>query len=398
MSVIQGPAAQDGDRNDGPLSVAMVFGVSGVDPLEWDACAAGKGPFVGHSYLRAAEESGLAGPDTGWRPVHLIVREPSGRLVGVAPLYLRDRSTDEFWPDQAWVDGYQASGGRYFPKLVMEIPYTPVTGPRILLRDGAPPGTVDALVGAMRSLAHKHGLSSIHVGFPDEQDRARFEAAGWLTRHAVDYEWRNEGYRDFTDFTAALSSRRRRVMLWERRKVAASGVRFRDVPGSRVGEADVAVFLDLLGDLHLRRGRRQALTMEFVLRLCAALGDAVTLTFAETGGVAIGALMSVEGDDCLYVRTWGAREEARFVHFETCYYRSIERAIAHGLSRVNGGRGGPHKLERGFLPVLAHACHWFLHTNMRLAVAEGLESYNAKALGKFAQEQTRSPYRPGDGR
>lgn len=398
MPVIQGPAAQDGDRNEVRLSVAMVFGISGVDPLEWDACAAGKGPFVSHAYLRAAEESGLAGPDTGWRPAHMIVRDRLGRLVGAAPLYLRDRSTDEFWTDQAWVDGFQASGGRYFPKLVMDVPCTPVTGPRILLRDGAPSGTADALIGALRSLAHKHGLSSIHVSFPDEQDRARFEAAGWLTRHAVDYEWQNEGYRDFTDFTAALSSRRRRVMLWERRKVDASGVRFRDVSGSRVAEADVAVFLDLLGDLHLRRGRRQALTMEFVLRLCATLGDAVTLTFAECGGVAVGALMTVEGDDCLYVRTWGSREEARFVHFETCYYRTIERAIAQGLSRVNGGRGGPHKLERGFLPVLTHACHWFLHTNMRRAVAEGLDLYNAKVLAAFAAEQARSPYRQQGGR
>ncbi|MBY6263836.1 GNAT family N-acetyltransferase [Azospirillum sp. 412522] len=398
MSVRPGQAMPDCGQRDTPLSVAMVFGISGVDPLEWDACAAGKGPFLKHAYLRVAEESGLAAPDNGWRPAHMIVRESSGRLVGAAPLYLRDRSTDEFWPDQAWVDGFQASGGRYFPKLVMEVPYTPVTGTRILVREGAPSGVADAIIGALQSLAHKHGLSSIHVGFPDEEDRARFEMAGWMTRHAVDYEWRNEGYRDFGDFTSALSSRRRRVLLWERRKIVASGVRFRDVPGSRVGEADVAVFLDLLSDLHVRRGRRQALTMDFVLRLCAAFGDAVTLTFAEADGAVIGTLMTVEGDGCLYVRTWGAREETRFVHFETCYYRTIEWAIAHGLSRVNGGRGGPHKLERGFRPVLAHACHWFLHTNMRSAVAEGLELYNAKVLAAFAREQAHSPFRERDSR
>jgi predicted N-acyltransferase len=398
MSVMQGPAAKDGDRCDEALSVAMVFGISGVDPLEWDACAVGKGPFLKHAYLSALEEGGVAGPDNGWRPAHLILREASGRLVGAAPLYLRDRSTDEFWPDQAWVDGFLASRGRYFPKLVMDVPYTPVTGARLLLREGAPSGVAEAMIGAMRSLAHKHGLSSIHVGFPDEEDRARFEGAGWLTRHGIDYEWRNEGYRDFTDFTAGLTSRRRGTLLWERRKVAASGVRFRDVPGSQVREADVAVFLDLLADLHARKGRRQALTMDFVLRLCAAFGDAVTLTFAESGGVATGTLMTVEGDDCLYVRNWGAKEETRFVHFETCYYRTIERAIAHGLGHVNGGRGGPHKLERGFLPKLVHACHWFLHTNMRRAVAEGLELDNAKVFAAFAQEEARSPFRQQAGR
>ena len=204
MSVMQGPAAKDGDRCDEALSVAMVFGISGVDPLEWDACAVGKGPFLKHAYLNALEEGGVAGPDNGWRPAHLILREASGRLVGAAPLYLRDRSTDEFWPDQAWVDGFLASGGRYFPKLVIDVPYTPVTGARLLLREGAPSGVAEAMIGTMRSLAHKHGLSSIHVGFPDEEDRARFEGAGWLTRHGIDYEWRNEGYRDFTDFTAGL--------------------------------------------------------------------------------------------------------------------------------------------------------------------------------------------------
>ncbi|MFP5517084.1 MAG: GNAT family N-acetyltransferase, partial [Alphaproteobacteria bacterium] len=350
-------------RTSAPPAVAVVLGISGIDPLDWDACAAGHGPFVSHAYLKATEDSGLAGPATGWNPVHLMAREASGRVVGTVPLYLRDRSTDEHWPDQAWVDGYRAAGGRYFPKLVSAVPYAPVTGARLLLRKGAPPGTTDALIGAMRALAHRDGLSSIHVSFPDEADRFRFEAAGWLSRHAVEYEWRNDGYRDFGDFAASLTKHRRDTLLWEHRKVLASGLRFRDVPGSRVGEADVAHFLDLLADLHARRATNQPLTAGFVHRLCAALGDAVTLTFAESRGVAVGALLCIEGDGRLYVRNWGAREEARLVHFETCYYRTIERAIACGLNAVDGGRGGPHKLARGFQPKLAHACHWFRHTN-----------------------------------
>ncbi|PWC81385.1 hypothetical protein TSH100_27285 [Azospirillum sp. TSH100] len=371
----------------------MVFGISGIDPLEWDACAAGKGPFLSHAYLMAVEESGLAGPATGWRPAHLILREASGQLAGAVPLYLRDRSTDEFWPDQPWVDGFQAAGGRYFPKLVVEVPYAPVTGPRILLREWAPSGAADVLTGALRSLAHQHGLSSIHVGFPDEEDRACFEAAGWLTRHSLCYEWRNLGYRDFADFTATLTGHRRGTLLWERRKVRESGVRIHDVPGSRVGEAEVVTFLELLADLYARKGKRQPLTADFVLRLCAAFGDSLTLTFAEVGGVAIATLLTMEGDGCLYVRNWGAKQDARLVHFEVCYHRTVERAIARGLGRVDGGRGGPHKLARGFLPKLCHACHWFLHTNMRGAVAEGLELYNAKALAALAREQARSPFR-----
>ncbi|ALG75405.1 hypothetical protein VY88_25795 [Azospirillum thiophilum] len=379
-------------------AVAVVLGISGVDPLEWDVCAAGHGPFVSHAYLRAAEDSGLAGPANGWRPVHLIAREPCGeagpgRLLGAAPLYVRDRSTDEYWPDQAWVDGFAAAGGRYFPKLLTAVPFAPVTGPRILLRDGAPPGVADALVGAMVSLAHRHGMSSIHATFPDEADRARFETAGWLTRHTIHYEWLNDGYRDFADFTAALSKHRRERLLWERRKVLASGVRFRDVPGSRVSEADVATFLELFDDLHARRSTRQPLTAGFILRLCAGLGDAVMLTFAEAGGVAVGALLTVEGDGRLHVRNWGCREEARLIHFEACYYRKIERAIDRGLPVVDGGHGGPHKVARGFRPKLVHACHWFLHSNMHSAVAEGIDLHNAKILPVFAQEQARSPFR-----
>lgn len=376
------------------VPVAVVLGgISGIDPRDWNACAAGHGPFLSHAYLLAAEESGLAGPANGWTPMHLTARDPAGRIVGAAPLYLRDRSTDEHWPDQPWVDGYQAAGGRYFPKLVMAAPYVPVSGPRLLLRAGAAPAVADALIGAMRSLAQAYELSSIHVDFPDETDRSRFEAAGWLTRHAVDYEWRNAGYRDFGDFAASLTKHRRDTLLWERRKVLASGVRFRDVPGSRVGEADVALFLGLLDDLHARRGTSQPLTADFVHRLCAALGDDVTLTFAEAGGAAVGTLLAVERDGRLYVRNWGARKEARLVHFETCYCRTVERAIALGLDAVDGGRGGPHKLARGFRPKLAHACHWFRHTNMHRAVAEGLGLYNARILATLAREQARSPFR-----
>lgn len=375
------------------VPVAVVLGgISGIDPRDWNACAAGHGPFLSHAYLLAAEESGLAGPANGWTPMHLTARDPAGRIDGAAPLYLRDRSTDERWPDQLWVDGYRAAGGRYFPKLVMAVPYAPVSGPRLLLRAGAAPAVADALIGAMRSLAQAYELSSIHVDFPNETDRARFEAAGWWTRHAVDYEWRNYGYRDFADFTASLSKRRRDALLWERRKVLASGVRFRDVPGSRVGEADVVLFLGLLDDLHRRRGSRQPLTAGFVLTLCAALRDAVTLTFADIGGTVVGGLLTVEGDRRLYVRNWGARKGVRLVHFETCYHRTVERAISHGLSAVDGGRGGPHKLARGFLPKLSHACHWFRHTTMHQAVAEGLALYNTKILAAFAHEQTRSPF------
>ncbi|MBP2230099.1 putative N-acyltransferase [Azospirillum agricola] len=376
-----------------PLLFAVASGIGALDPAEWDACAAGQGPFLRHAALRAAEDSGLAGPANGWQAVHLTARDPAGRLVGAMPLYLRHGSEDEHWVDQHWASGYQAAGGRYYPKLLTTVPFAPVAGRRLLLRPDAPPGTAERMIGAIEGLARQHGLSSIHAAFPDEHDRARFEAAGWLTRHAVQYEWRNAGYRDFEEFLMSLSSRKRVRLRRERRAVLDSGARIREVRGDQAGEADVALFLDLLNDIHRRRTTRQPLTADYLLRLCAGLGDAVTLTFADIDGVTVGALLSVTGDGRTYVRNWGCRGEPRFLHFEICYHRTVEQAIARGLTAVEGGYGGPHKLGRGFLPKLVHACHWFLHPNLRTAVAADIDRQRAEILTHFAHQRAVAPFR-----
>jgi len=386
-------ATSAGAQSSSSLVLAVAPGIGALDPAEWDACAAGQGPFLRHAGLRAAEDSGLAGPANGWRAVHLTARDPAGRLVGAVPLYLRGDSQDEHWVDQGWAAGYQAAGGRYYPKLLTAVPFAPVTGRRLLLRPDAPSGTAEALVGAMEALARRHGLSSIHAAFPDESDRARFEAAGWLTQHAVQYEWRNPGYRDFDEFLGSLSSRKRVKLRRERRAVLDSGVRIRDVPGDRAGGAEVALLLDLLNDLHGRRKTRQPLTADYLLRLCAGLGDAVTLTFADLDGVTVGALLTVAGDGQMHVRNWGCRGEPRFLHFEVCYHRTVERAITRGLTVVEGGYGGPHKLARGFAPKLVHACHWFLHPNLRAAVAGEIDRRRPDILTDVARQRALAPFR-----
>lgn len=383
----------DGPLPCPPLTLALAFRIGAIDPAEWDACSAGQGPFLRHGALRAAEDSGLAGPAAGWQPTHLTARDPAGRLVGAVPLYLRTSSEDEYWLDQGWAASYQAAGGRYYPKLLICPPFAPVTGRRLLLHPGAPAGTAEALLGAIEALARSHGLSSIHAAFPDEEDRARCEGAGWLTQHAIQYEWRNAGYRDFSDFLGSLLRRKRDQLLYERRVVLASGVRVRDLSGRQVREAEAALFLDLLNDLHARRSTRQPLTVDYLLRLCAGLGDAVTLTFAEIDGVTVAGLLAVEGDGRMYLRNWGCRAGPRFLHFEICYHRTMEKAIARGLTAIEAGYGGPHKLARGFLPKLVHACHWFLNPDLRAAVAADLDRRRADLLDSLAGQQARVPFR-----
>ncbi|MFD1623150.1 GNAT family N-acetyltransferase [Azospirillum griseum] len=376
-----------------PLSLAVVPDIGALDAEAWNACAAGQGPLLRHAALRAAEESGLAGPANGWQATHLTARDPNGRLVGAVPLYLRHNSDHDHWADQNWAAGYQAAGGRYYPKLLTTVPFAPVTGRRLLLHPDAPPGTAQVLVRGMETLARRYGLSSIHAAFPDNDDRARFEAAGWLTRQTIQYEWRNTGYRDFDEFLGCLSSRRRITLRRERRAVRDSGVTVRDVPGDRVKETDVALFLDLLNDLHRRRATPQPLTADYLLRLCAGLGDLATLTFADREGVTVGALLSVTGDGRMSLRNWGCRREARFLHFEICYHRTVEQAIQRGLSAIEGGYGGPHKLARGFLPKLVHACHWFLHPNLRAAVAADIAQQRPDIEAVLLSQQARAPFR-----
>lgn len=374
--------------------IAFVPGIAGIDGAEWDECRGEQqDPFLSHRYLRACEESGLAAPRNGWLPAHLTVREQSGRLLAAVPIYAKGNSDDEYWIDQGWAAGYAAAGGRYYPKLLIGVPFAPVTGRRLLLHPQAPPGMAMAMLRLVETQVRSDGLSSAHLTFPDMADLRTLEEAGWLIRSEIQYEWRNRGYRDFDDFLDALTVRNRQRIRRERRIVGQSHVRFRDLSGSEVEAGDLASAIDLLNDLHRRKGFRQPLTVEFLDRISAGFGDRLTISFAEQEGEPVAVLLTVIGSDRIYVRNWGARPGLRFLHFECCYYRVIERAIAMGCRAVEGGYGGEHKLSRGFEPKLVHAAHWISDDRLRRAISESEGKSNSEIAMKFAGMPLHSPFR-----
>lgn len=374
-------------------AVALMVSIAEIGSDEWDRCAGAVDPFLGHAYLSATERSGLVAPATGWSPLHLAVRDRQGTLVAAAPAYAKVNSNDEYWNDRSWAAGYEAAGGRYYPKLLIGVPFAPVSGRRFLHRPDTPSTAIGEMIRYAEKLARDHGLSSIHVTFPDEGDCRKLAEAGWLIRHQVQFEWRNRDYRDFRDFLDALTSRNRQRILRERRIVAQSGVRFRDVPGDRLGMPDILAYIGLLDDLHRRRCTSQPLTAEFICQLAAGFGGRLTLSFAEEDGVPVGAVLWVAGPRRLYVRNWGSLANRRFLHFECCYYRLIEMAIARGCTAIEGGYGGVHKLARGFEPKLTSAAHWFLHDSLRKAVADQDVKENRSVLAAFEELKRRSPFR-----
>lgn len=381
------------DARSQALTVNFVDSIGTIDVASWTACAATDNPFLSHAFLKALEDSGAVTPVTGWTPRYLTARDGNGRLQAVAPVYLKSNSNDEYCSDHAWALGYQQAGGQYYPKLLVGIPFAPVSGRRLLVRPGAPAHTAQAVIGALEHVARTQRLSSIHVTFPDEPDVRRFQSAGWLVRHDIQYEWSNVGYRSFADFLGALTARKRSNILHQRRAVADSGIRFRTLAGDRMRPKDWAAFVRLFNDLHQRRNTPQSLPSAFFTRLGEALADRLRITFADAGDDPVGAMLCVHGDRRIYLRNWGCVANQKFLHFEAACYRQIEYAIDHGYSAIEGGYGGDHKLERGFLPILTHTLHWFSHSNMRAAVDGFLLKERGEVLHRFAGLTARSPFK-----
>lgn len=380
-----------------PLAVSFVPGIGRIDSAEWDACAGTADPFVTHAVLAAFEEGGVVRPETGWQPLHATVRDAAGRLVGAAPVYAKGNAAGDFWPERPWADAFATVGGRYYPKLLVGVPFTPVAGPRLLLRPGAPPHTARTLVAGLETLARENRLSSIHAAFLEEVDRRRLSEAGWLPRQGVQYRWDNPGYRSFDDFLAALTPKRRGNVLRERRAVAASGVRVRILPGDRIRPADWDGFMRLYEATHRRRATPPPLTPGFFRRLGEAIPGRLLMIVVEEDGVAAGAAVRVLGDGILHMRHWGGDGAHRFLHFEVSLYRTIEYAIEQGYAAIDGGHGGPHKGQRGFRPALVHGMHWFADPRLRDGVARFLEVERANVRQHREALAARSPYRVGPG-
>jgi len=348
--------------------------VADIGREAWDACAAPTGdPFVSFDLLDACEASGSAVPAQGWAGRHLSLRDPEGGVLGVMPLWLKGHSQGEYVFDHSWADAWERAGGRYYPKLLGAVPFTPVTGPRFLAHPEADVAAVrEALLQGALTLVDRLGLSSLHVNFPTRDEWTAMGEAGLLRRQDMQYVWRNDGYRSFDDFLAALSSSRRKTIRRERRE-AQAGLDIRTVTGADIEEAHWDAFFAFYLDTGGRKWGRPYLTRDFFSRIGATLADRIALVMAFRDGTPIAGALNLIGRDALYGRQWGALEDVPFLHFELCYYRAIDFAIEHGLSRVEAGAQGEHKIARGYLPTPVYSAHYIADPALRAPVADYLE-------------------------
>jgi predicted N-acyltransferase len=352
----------------------------GIDPADWDACAcpeASSGravdPFTTYRFLKALEDSGSVGTGSGWNPHYLTAHE-GGQMIACAPLYGKNHSQGEYMFDHNFAHAFERSGGRYYPKLQIAVPFTPATGRRFLTRTGFEVQGISALVQGAVQIASDNDLSSIHATFCTEAEALAGAEMGLLHRTSQQYHWYNDSYADWDGFLAALSSRKRKTLRKERLTAQAFGGEIIQLTGDQIEPQHWDAFWDFYQDTGARKWGQPYLTRKFFDIAQDRLRDDILLVFAMRDGVPVAGALNIIGRDTLYGRYWGCAENHPCLHFEICYYQAIDYAIAHGMKRVEAGAQGEHKLARGYLPATTHSLHWFGDAGFRNAVASYLDA------------------------
>ena len=382
------------DADPTPLSARLVPAAAEIAAADWDACAGPANPFAAHAFFTSLEDSGSATPRTGWAARHIVVDDAHGRPAAIMPAYVKSHSQGEYVFDHAWADAFERAGGRYYPKLQASVPFTPATGPRLLLRDA---DLAPVLPLAAETLARENGLSSVHATFLEPADLERFATAGWLIREDQQFHWQNAGYAGFDDFLSALASRKRKAIRKERAAALADGITVEHLTGAQLTEAHWDVFWRFYQDTGARKWGQPYLKRKFFSLIGERMGTRVLLMLArrEPGNYIAGALNFI-GADTLYGRYWGCSEDVPFLHFELCYYQAIDWAIAHGLARVEAGAQGSHKLARGYLPAITHSAHYIVDPGLRRAIADYLVRERAAVEAHAADLAQMGPFRHDD--
>ncbi|MBX3707877.1 MAG: N-acetyltransferase [Pseudomonadales bacterium] len=374
----------------------VVHDIGTIDAREWNACANPGGtiphnPFLRHEFLHALEASGSAVATTGWRPYHLVMESAAG-CVGVVPMYLKGHSQGEYVFDHAWADAWHRAGGRYYPKLQICVPFTPATGRRLLARDGAATTQATLLAAAIET-ARRLGVSSLHATFLTESEWTLARELGCLQRMDQQFHWHNRGYASFEDFLGDLAAKKRKNLKRERREALAGGIEIEWVTGSELREHHWDAFYRFYIDTGSRKWGSPYLTREFFSRVGAAMPEDILLILCRRAGRYIAGALNFIGSDTLYGRNWGCIEDHPFLHFETCYYQAIDFAIARGLSRVEAGAQGGHKVARGYLPQATWSAHWIAHAGLRAAIAEYLDEERRYVARDMAYIEAHGPFR-----
>jgi uncharacterized protein len=364
--------------------------VADLDAAQWDMLSGGN-PFTSYAFLSVLEQSGSVGQNSGWSPAPIIIRDADGDLIGALPSYVKTHSQGEYIFDHHWADAYERAGGQYYPKLQIAAPFSPVPGPRLLMKDAS---IAPQLLAAAEAVVQQNGLSSAHATFVEESQLDAFRAADWLIRTGTQFHWSNDGYTSFDDFLAALSSRKRKAIRKERAG-ANRAVQIEILTGSEIQPEHWDAFWIFYQDTGARKWGRPYLTRDFFDLIGSAMGDAVVLFLARLDGKAVAGALNFVGPDCLYGRYWGCSMDIPFLHFELCYYRAIDYAIEHGLPRVEAGAQGEHKLARGYTAVPTYSAHYIADPGFRRAIADFLVREEAAIAREIEFLGEMAPFKRG---
>jgi predicted N-acyltransferase len=378
------------------VTVRVHASIAEIRAATWDACAGEINPTISHAFLNALEESGSTTKRTGWTPLHLSLEGSDGEVVGVVPLYAKTHSYGEYVFDYGWADAFESAGGRYYPKLLSAVPFTPVPGPRLLIRPGTPPEAREHLLAGMVEFVNRRHISSLHVNFPETADAAAMIEAGFLQRLGQQFHWTNDGYRDFDDFLAALNSRKRKAVKKERREALAPGLDIEVLTGSDLKPRHWDAFFEFYLATSDRKWGSAYLNRRFFALIGERMPEKIVLFMARRGGKYVAGAFNLLGKETIYGRNWGSYGDYKFLHFECCYYQAIQFAITHGLKRVEAGAQGPHKIQRGYLPAPTYSFHWIPDPGFRRAVAQFLARERQMIEHKMEGLAEFSPFRHED--
>ncbi len=390
-----------GDIEPDTVTVRIVGAMADIAAAEWDACAGADNPFLSHAFLEALESTGCVRPESGWAPYHVVIEDDGGQVQGCVPLYLKGHSRGEFIFDYGWADAYERAGGSYYPKLLSAVPFTPVTGPRLLIRPGLDQeAMIDKLASGCIAVARQLEVSSLHINFPTEPEWRRLGALGLLQRTDQQFHWLNEGYQSFDDFLDTLTSRKRKTIRKERRGAHEAGIEIEVLSGPELTEAHWDAFYHFYQDTGSRKWGQPYLNRRFFSVIGERMADRIALVTCSREGRWIAGALNFIGAETLFGRYWGCIEDHRFLHFEACYYQAMDYAIRHGLKYVEAGAQGPHKLARGYLPTRIYSAHWIRERRFRDAVEDYLAHERREVDRDIEHLAEFAPYRKdrGDGK
>ncbi len=372
------------------IGLTVLASAAEVPAAEWNACAGTSNPFVSHAFFVSLETSKSACSRTGWQPAHLLIKDSNNTTRGIMPAYRKSHSQGEYVFDHGWADAFERAGGQYYPKLQCAVPFSPVPGPRLLLRD---PAAAPLLLAGAEKLAEKAGFSSIHATFVAADQVEIFQSAGWLIRMDQQFHWTNRDYKSFDDFLASLSSRKRKMIRNERLQALANDISIEHITGTNIKAEHWDALWQFYNDTGRRKWGQPYLTRDFFDLIGAAMANTILLVFAKRGGTYIAGAMNMIGTETLYGRYWGCTEDHPYLHFEVCYYQAIEYAIANGLKAVEAGAQGAHKLARGYEPTPTYSAHWIVHSGFRTAIADYLQRERSQVEADIEYLGTRTPFR-----